>query len=67
MVAAGKIQHYGISTYSSLRTKPTEHKMHLNLQKVVRIAERVGGKEHRFRFVQAPMNVIMPEILVEQW
>lgn len=31
LVATGKIKNYGISTYSSLRTKPTEYKMHLNL------------------------------------
>lgn len=67
LVAAGKIKHYGISTYSSLRTKPIEHKMHLNLQKVARIAQQVAGKDNHFGFVQAPMNVIMPEVLVEQW
>lgn len=30
-VAAGKIRNYGLATYSSLRTKPTDTKMHLNL------------------------------------
>ena len=38
MVEAGKIKQYGIATYSSLRVKPTETKMHLNLQKVARTA-----------------------------
>lgn len=69
LVAAGKIKNYGISTYSSLRTKPTEYKMHLNLQKVHRLAQSVVGEgsKHHFNFVQAPVNVIMPEALVEQW
>lgn len=31
LAGAGKIKSYGISTYSSLRTKPSEYKMHLNL------------------------------------
>ena len=32
MVEAGKIKQYGLATYSSLRVKPSESKMHLNLQ-----------------------------------
>jgi len=30
-VAEGKIKSYGMATYSCFRTKPTEHKIHLNL------------------------------------
>lgn len=53
LVEAGKIKNYGISTYSSLRSKPTDYKMHLNLQKVVRLAEKVvgEGKQHHFNYV----------------
>ena len=53
MVEAGKIKQYGLATYSSMRVKPTESKMHLNLQKVVRIAEKIVGedKEHHLKFV----------------
>ena len=53
MVELGKIKSYGIATYSSLRTKPTDSKMHLNLQKVARTAQKVVGedKKHNFKFV----------------
>jgi len=53
MVEAGKIKQYGLATYSSLRVKPTETKMHLNLQKVSRTAQKIVGenKKHNFKFV----------------
>lgn len=44
MVEEGKIKQYGLATYSSLRVKPTSSKMHLNLQKVVRTAQKVVGE-----------------------
>jgi diketogulonate reductase-like aldo/keto reductase len=31
LVEEGKIKNYGIATYSSLRVKPSEHKMHMNI------------------------------------
>ena len=69
MVEEGKIRQYGIATYSSLRVRPTDTKMHLNLQKVNRTAQKVvgEGKKHNFKFVQAPCNVLMPEAFIEQW
>ena len=53
MVEAGKIKQYGLATYSSLRVKPSESKMHLNLQKVARLAQQIVGehKEHNFKFI----------------
>ena len=69
MVEAGKIRQYGLATYSSLRVKPTEAKMHLNLQRVARTAQKVVGEDrkHNFKFVQAPCSILMPEAFIEQW
>jgi hypothetical protein len=66
-VAEGTIMNYGIATYSSLRVKPTEDKMHLSLEKVYKLAEKVGGSDHHFKYVQVPINVLMPEAFVEPW
>jgi len=66
-VAANKIRDYGMATYSCLRTKPQENKLHLNLQKVHRLAEKVGGPDHHFKFVQVPINIMMPEAFCEPW
>ena len=66
-VQAGKLKHYGLATYSCFRTKPSESKVHLSLEKVVRIAEKVGGKNHSMNYIQVPINVLMPEAFVEPW
>lgn len=66
-VQTGKIRNYGLATYSCFRVKPSEAKMHLSLEKVVRLAEKVGGKEHHMRYIQVPINVMMPEAFVEPW
>ena len=66
-VAAGRIKNYGIATYSSLRVKSSENKMHLSIEKVHQLAEKVGGANHHFKYVQVPINVMMPEAFVEYW
>ena len=38
-VTAGKIRNYGLATYSCFRVRPTELKVHLSLEKVVKLAE----------------------------
>lgn len=66
-VAAGKIKNYGMATYSCFRVKSSETKVHLSLQKVVQLAEKIGGKNHHMRYIQIPINVLMPEAFVEPW
>jgi len=39
----------------------------LGLQDVVEVAKKVGGENHRFRYVQTPYNIIMPEVFLEKW
>jgi hypothetical protein len=33
----------------------------------VRLAEKVGGDKHHMRYIQIPINVLMPEAFVEPW
>jgi aryl-alcohol dehydrogenase-like predicted oxidoreductase len=61
--AAGQLRMYGVATWNGLR-QPQSAGEHLSLQALVRLAEEVGGKEHRFRVIQAPFNVAMPEALI---
>ena len=67
LVEKKKIMNYGIATYSSFRVKPSENKMHLSLEKVVQLTEKIGGKDHHMKYVQAPINILMPEAFVEPW
>ena len=52
----GRIGRYGAATWTGFR-EPDQ----LSLERMVEIARQVGGERHRFRFIQLPLNVAMPE------
>ncbi len=56
----GEIHVYGCATWDELRVGP-EIRGHLELEALVGIAEEVAGERHRFRAVQLPINLAMPE------
>ncbi len=56
----GKLQVYGTATWHGYRV-PAAHESHLSLQKVLACAEAAGGPKHRFRAVQFPLNLGLPE------
>ncbi len=60
---AGRINFYGAATWNGFRVSPQRKDYH-SLEKMVRIAEKVGGKNHGFKFIQVPFNLAMPEALV---
>jgi aryl-alcohol dehydrogenase-like predicted oxidoreductase len=59
-VGAGDLRWYGCATWNGLRTPP-DKRDHLDLSELVTIARDVGGDDHHFRVVQAPINLAMPE------
>jgi aryl-alcohol dehydrogenase-like predicted oxidoreductase len=58
----GKIGAYGLATWNAFREEPRSAG-YMALEKVAEIAREVGGAENRFRFVQLPFNLAMPEAL----
>lgn len=56
----GRVGAYGLATWDSLRSPPRAEG-YLSLESAVRIAHKVGGADHGFRYVQFPFNVAMPE------
>jgi aryl-alcohol dehydrogenase-like predicted oxidoreductase len=62
-VAEGKIRMYGTATWNAYRVSPTSAEA-LTLTDVLHAAEEVGGKDHRFRAIQLPFNLAMPEAAV---
>jgi aryl-alcohol dehydrogenase-like predicted oxidoreductase len=63
-VDAGKIAAYGIATWDGLRVPPN-NPQHLDLAKIKSIAGEIGGsKNDRFRFIEFPLNMGMPEALI---
>lgn len=61
-VAAGRLACYGVATWNGLRV-PQEAPNHLSLERLVQAARRVAGDGHRFRVIQLPYNLGMPEAL----
>ena len=59
----GKIRMYGTATWNAYRATPTSAEA-LSLTDVLRVAEEIGGKDHRFRAIQLPFNLAMPEAAV---
>lgn len=50
-----------------MRTQANNPGLHCSLQNVVSLAEKVGGKDHGFRAVQVPINIMHPEAFVEKY
>ncbi len=58
-----KIRYYGMATWTCFRV-PQGNKEYLSLEEVVHLAEKVGGMQHGFRFVQLPYNLAYSEALL---
>lgn len=56
----GKLRSYGLATWDCLRAPPTDPRF-FPLETAVKVARKVGGDDHGFRYVQLPFNVAMPE------
>lgn len=59
----GQIQYYGTATWDGYRQNGGAGS--LSLTKLAKIAEDTGGRNHRFRFVQLPFNMAMPEAYLQ--
>ena len=62
-----QIVDYGMATWICFRSPSSEQNIHLSLEKVVELAEKVGGKDHGMKYVQLPINLMMPEAFVQPW
>jgi hypothetical protein len=58
-----KIKYYGMATWTCFRVHPNNRE-YLSLEETVKIAEKVGGKQHGFRFIQLPYNLIYSEAIL---
>lgn len=61
--AAGAIRAYGAATWSGFRQPPAAAAA-LSMPELVELAREVGGEAHRFRAIQLPYNLAMPEAFV---
>jgi aryl-alcohol dehydrogenase-like predicted oxidoreductase len=56
----GQLVAYGLATWDCLRA-PFGSPGYLALESAVRLARKVGGADHGFRYIQFPFNLAMPE------
>jgi aryl-alcohol dehydrogenase-like predicted oxidoreductase len=61
-VGSGRIQFYGMATWSGFR-QDARAKDALQLEELVAMAKEIAGEGHHFRFVQLPFNLGMTEAL----
>jgi aryl-alcohol dehydrogenase-like predicted oxidoreductase len=61
--SGGKIGAYGLATWNAFR-EDLNAPGYLSLAAMEQIAREVAGSGHRFRFVQLPFNLAMPEALL---
>jgi aryl-alcohol dehydrogenase-like predicted oxidoreductase len=59
-VKAGRLAYYGVATWSSFRVAESSRD-YMDLFELARLAHEVAGDQHRFRFIQLPFNLAMPE------
>lgn len=59
---AGKISFYGTATWNGYRQQ-TSSRDYLSLAEMAEAAREVGGEGNRFRVIQLPYNLAMPEAL----
>lgn len=55
-----EISVYGVATWDGLRTAPGSAG-HLELERLVELARGVAGDAHRFRAIELPVSLAMPE------
>jgi aryl-alcohol dehydrogenase-like predicted oxidoreductase len=56
----GHLGYYGLATWDCLRARRSAPGF-FPLETAIRVARKVGGPHHGFRFIQFPFNLAMPE------
>ena len=59
-VQAGRLTYYGVATWSAFRVAESSRD-YIDLFELAKLAQEVAGEHHRFRFIQLPFNLAMPE------
>jgi aryl-alcohol dehydrogenase-like predicted oxidoreductase len=57
----GRVRYYGAATWEAFRRGIES----VSLRRLDAIAREIAGKDHRFRFIQLPFNLAMPEAFIK--
>ena len=59
----GKIKFYGMATWECFRV-PKDNPQYLSLEDTVKMAKKIGGENHGFKFIQLPFNLAYDQALL---
>ena len=65
LAGRGMLRFYGTATWDGYR-RPVGDRARISLTRMVQLAEDAGGPGHRFRFIQLPFNLAMPEAYLDK-
>jgi len=66
-VQDNKIRSYGLASWICFRSPIDEEDIHTSIMRVQEIAKQVAGENHNFKYIQAPINLMMVEAMGEKW
>ncbi len=61
--SSNKIKYYGMATWTCFRVHQNNRE-YLSLEETVKVAEKIGGEHHGFRFIQLPYNLVYSEAIL---
>ncbi|AXX93197.1 aldo/keto reductase [Malaciobacter molluscorum LMG 25693] len=61
MVNSGQIKYYGVAVWNAL-INDENSKEHINLEDLVKIAVKIAGRDHKFKYIQTPFNLAKTSI-----
>lgn len=64
-VKEGRIASYGISCWSCFRVPPG-HRLHLNLEDMIKAVAERAGEGHHCRYIYSPVSIALPEAFMER-
>jgi aryl-alcohol dehydrogenase-like predicted oxidoreductase len=56
LVDDGLFSEYGVAVWNAF-IYPEDNSEHINIEKLVNIAKKVGGENHHFKYIQTPFNL----------
>lgn len=66
-VQDNKIRSYGLASWICFRSPMDEEDIHASVMRIHEIATKVAGENHNFKYIQAPINLMMVEAMAEKW
>ncbi|KRX03253.1 NADP-dependent oxidoreductase domain [Pseudocohnilembus persalinus] len=65
-VQQNQLRYYGVDSWQGFRSLQDDYFIHIEIGKLVEMAEKIAGKNNSFKFINFPLSHIMPDALTEK-